>query len=155
MHDVHTGTFGVVAVVSVLAMKFAGIAALPASLRFESLVLAPCLARLAMVAAIAAFPYARSQGVGASFHELAWPRPALIAGGTALVASVALLGANGVYVVAFAVACGLALGAVGRQLAGGMTGDLYGATLELSEASLLLFLAAFAARGWLTAWLLR
>ena len=154
MHDVRTGTFGMVAVVCVLALKFAGIAGLPDGLRFESLLLAPCLARLAMVVAIAAFPYARSTGIGASFHAAAWPGAALAAGATALVAAVVLLGANGVYAVAFAVGCGLLFGAIATQLVGGMTGDLYGATLEMSEACLLLFLAAFAARGWLMAWLL-
>ena len=53
------------------------------------------------------------------------------------------------------VGCGLLFGAIATRLAGGMTGDLYGATLEMSEACLLLFLAAFAARGWLAPWLLR
>jgi cobalamin synthase len=35
-------------------------------------------------------------------------------------------------------------------LVGGMTGDLYGATAEVTEALLFLFIAALAGRGWLS-----
>src|SRR5689334_16937225 len=66
MRDVHAGTFGIVAIASVLALKWAGVAALPRGVRIETLLVAPCAARLAMLSAIAAFPYARHEGLGAS-----------------------------------------------------------------------------------------
>lgn len=154
MRDAHAGTYAIVAVVLVLAMKWAGIVALPGGVRFEALILVPCLARFAMLAVIAAFPYARAEGTGAGFHERASPGPLVAGAATALVAAITLLGPEGTYVVAFAAACGVALGGAATRMAGGMTGDLYGATVELSEAALLLFIAAMAQRDWLHAWLL-
>jgi adenosylcobinamide-GDP ribazoletransferase len=154
MHDVHAGTYAIVAIVCVLAMKWAGIAALPSRARYEALLLAPCLARFAMLLASAAVPYARPEGAGAAFHARAWPIATIAGAATALAASVALLGAGGVAVVTFAAACGLAAAAVARRFAGGMTGDLFGATIEVSEALLLLAIAALAQRDWLHGWLL-
>lgn len=155
MRDVRSGTYALVAIAAVLAMKWAGLAALPRAVRFEALLLAPCLARFAMVLTSAGWPYARPDGMGAAFHKRAWPAATIAATATALVAAVALLGAGGLLVVAFAGACALAAGTVAKRAVGGMTGDLYGATIEVSEALLLLFVAALAQRGWTEAWLLR
>lgn len=153
MRDPHAGSFAIVAIVSVLAMKWAGFSALPSDVRVEAIVLAPCLARFAMLMTIAAFPYARAEGMGAGFREAA--RPAVIIGGvTALAASVALLGVGGLYVVGFATACGLGVGWYAMRLCGGVTGDIYGATVEITEALALLFIAALTGRGWIEALLL-
>jgi hypothetical protein len=120
---------------------------MPRDVRFEALLLVPCLARCAMVAAAAAFPYARGEGVGVAFHDAAWPGAVLVGGAVAVAAAVALLGAGGLLAVAFAAACALAVGAYARGSIGGMTGDLYGATVEISEA--LLFCSSQRSRLWL------
>jgi adenosylcobinamide-GDP ribazoletransferase len=156
MHDVHTGTFGVVAVVCVLALKWAGYNALPSDVRVEGILLAPCAARMATLTAIAAFPYARAEGVGAGFRGHAWPFAWTFGAATMVVAAIALLGWPGLLVAAFSAASALVLGALAaRLLGGGLTGDVYGAILEVTEACALLFIAAMAQRGWLDAWLLR
>jgi adenosylcobinamide-GDP ribazoletransferase len=153
MRDPHRGSFAVVAVASLLALKWAGLSGLPPDVRVEAIVLYPCLARLAMLGCIAAFPYARTDGLGAGMRERSVP--ALMAGGaTALVAAVALFGAGGVAVVAFALVAGLAVGWYATRLLGGVTGDVYGATVEVTEAATLLFIAAVANRNWIEAWLL-
>lgn len=154
MRDVHAGTYAIVAIVSVLALKWAGLASLPPGVRLEAIVLTPCLARFAMLVAIAAFPYARAEGAGAAFRDALRPAQLVVAAATAIVAAVVLFGAGGLYVAAFAALIALAFGAFATRLAGGMTGDLYGATVEISEALLLLFVAAMAHRGWLDAWAL-
>jgi adenosylcobinamide-GDP ribazoletransferase len=154
MRDPHAGTFAIIAVVSVLALKWAGLAALPSSVRVEAIVLAPCVARFAMLVTIAAFPYARAEGIGLDFHERASPAPVIIGAATAAVAAIALLGVGGIYLVAFAAGCGLAVGAYSTRQIGGVTGDVYGATVEIAEALTLLFVAAMAQRGWIEAWLL-
>jgi adenosylcobinamide-GDP ribazoletransferase len=151
MHDVHIGTYGVIAIVAVLALKWAGLNALPGAARVEALLLVPCLARFALLIAIAAFPYARAEGTGKVLHEVAWPRHALVGGATALVAAVLLLGVGGVYPFIFAAACAIAVGLLATRLAGGMTGDVYGATVEVTEALAWLFFAALANRGWIDA----
>jgi adenosylcobinamide-GDP ribazoletransferase len=152
MHDPHAGTYAIVAIASVLALKWAGLAALPSNVRVEAIVLTPCLARFAMLVTIAAFPYAREEGTGAGLHEAAWPTHVSAVIPIVLIVSIGLFGADGLFVVAFAAAVALAFGAFATHLVGGMTGDLYGATAEISEALLLLFIAAMANRGWLDAW---
>lgn len=155
MRDVHAGTYAIAAVVCVLALKWAGLSALPPNVRVEALLAVPCLARLTMLVAFAAFPYARPEGVGAGFHARAWPVATVAGGGMATVVAVALFGIGGLFVVAATVALALACGALATRTVGGMTGDLYGATLEVSEAGLFLFIAVFANRGWIDAWVLK
>jgi adenosylcobinamide-GDP ribazoletransferase len=151
MRDVHAGTYAIVAVASILALKWAGLAALPSQVRFEALLLTPCIARSAAVVAIAAFSYVRPAGLGVEFKEAALPWRAPAGMVSALVASILLLGAGGIYAAAFAVIVALAFGALATRLVGGMTGDLYGATIEITEAAVLLFIAALAQRGWIDA----
>jgi adenosylcobinamide-GDP ribazoletransferase len=153
MRDVRAGTYAVVAVVGVLALKWAGLAAVPSQARAEAILLAPCLGRLAMVLCIAAFPYARADGMGAGFRRHSGSA-ALIGGLFAAAVSVALCGGGGALALAVAALCGLAVGALAYRLVGGVTGDVYGASVEVAEACTLLFIAAVANRGWLEAWLL-
>ncbi|MEX2247664.1 MAG: adenosylcobinamide-GDP ribazoletransferase [Dehalococcoidia bacterium] len=154
MRDVHAGTYAIVAVFAVLLLKWSGLLSLPVNVRVEALLLFPCLARFSLLVAIAVFPYAREEGVGAGFRERAWPGATLAGGAFVLLVSVGMLGAGGALAFAFAIAAGLAAGAFATRLAGGMTGDVYGATVEVSEAAVVLFLAAMAERGWVDAWLL-
>jgi adenosylcobinamide-GDP ribazoletransferase len=154
MRDVHAGSHAVVAIVCVLALKWAGLAALPRGVRTESLLLTPCLARLSMVVTAAAVPYARPNGLGVAFHDLAWPRATSVAAIAAAVSALLLFGWGGLLVTAFAAAGAISLGLIARSMVGGMTGDLYGATIEIMEALVLLFVAALAGRGWLSASLL-
>lgn len=152
MRDVHAGTYAVLAVVGVLALKWAGIAALPVAVRTETLIIVPCVSRWSMLVAIAAFPYARTEGDGAAFRAAAWPLPVLAGGAIAAAATVALLGPAGILVVPVAGGFALAAGAWAARLARGLTGDIYGAIVETGEAALLLFIAAFATRGWIDGW---
>jgi adenosylcobinamide-GDP ribazoletransferase len=154
MRDVRTGAFGVTAIVCVLAMKWAGLQALPSDVRVEALLLAPCTARASLLVAVAAFPYARQEGIGVEFRENAVPVALLASAATATIASVGLLGAGGISVMVAGATCALAVGAVAARLAGGLTGDVYGAIVEITEAVLWLCIAALANRGWLDAWLL-
>jgi adenosylcobinamide-GDP ribazoletransferase len=154
MRDVHAGTYAIVAIVSVLALTWAGLAALPTRVRFEALLLTPCIARAAMLVTVVTFPYGRPAGLGVEFKSTALPWRAPVGIALAIVGSVVLLGAGGIYVAAFACVAALAFGAFATRLVGGMTGDLYGATIEITEAAVLLFIAAFAQRGWIDAFAL-
>ena len=153
MRDPRAGVYAIVAIVSVFALKIAGIAGLPSDVRFEALVLTPAFARFAMLAGIAVFPYARPEGMGLQVHAASSPGALFAAAVVALTAALVLFGPQGTYVLAFSTLCGLAIGFVSTRLNGGLTGDVYGATVELTEAATFLFIAAFATRGWLDAWL--
>lgn len=149
MRDIHAGSFAVVAIVSVLLLKYAALVALPDVERRQSLLLAPCVARAAVIAMVAVFPYARAEGMGATFRDHAMPLALLVAGATAITASLILFGAAGVIVAAGGVAVALAVGAYATRLIGGVTGDVYGATVEVTEAATLLIIAALVGRAWL------
>ena len=92
----------------------------------------PILARWAVIPLVIFFPYARVEGLGRLFH---WHgRPLHFAMATCLTS--ALVAWTGVRVIvpgvsALAVALGMGLW-LKRRL-GGLTGDVYGATIELSE----------------------
>jgi adenosylcobinamide-GDP ribazoletransferase len=142
MRDPAIGAYGVCALVAVLALKAASIGALPAGHRAEVLVVAPGLSRAACVAAIALFPYARTEGLGAAFHSASLPLAAPFAILFGLAAAILGLGIFGVLVWAACLAGGVALAAFISPKIGGLTGDSYGAVVEMTET--LAFIAAVA-----------
>ena len=154
MRDPRVGVYGVLGLVAVLGLKWAGLQSLPSTVRVEALLLVPTLSRWSMVVAIAAFPYARTEGLGRDFHAKAWPWGVALSGATVLAVAGALLGFGGLVVVGAATGVALALGAYGVGKLGGLTGDTYGGVLETVEALTLLAVGAAAQRGWLGALLL-
>jgi adenosylcobinamide-GDP ribazoletransferase len=143
MRDPAIGAFGAAALIVVIGTKAAAMAELAGSAGYEALVLAPCLARWACVASIAAFPYARPEGLGSAFHGSSLPWAAPFAGLSCLAAAVAGLGPEGGAAWLIAAGAGLVLGAFVASRLVGLTGDSYGAVIEVSEAALLVL-----AVGW-------
>jgi adenosylcobinamide-GDP ribazoletransferase len=148
MHEGSIGAFGAAAVLLSLALKATAIASLT-SLRPETLVLAPVIGRWSMNTAIAAYPYARPQGLGKAFHATALPWPALLATTITAVAVLVLLGPRGLVPAAIAAALALGLGRFMKERLGGLTGDTYGAIVEVAEVVFLLLVLALTADGWL------
>ena len=62
MKDPHVGAIGVVAIMAVLLLKFGALSSLLLTQHYRALVLAPCLARYAMVVVGTSLPYARAEG---------------------------------------------------------------------------------------------
>lgn len=149
MRDSRVGPLGAAAVVLVLGLKASAFGSVAAQ-RPEVLVLTPALARWAVVVAIAAFPYARPQGLGKAFHATALPWPAPLATATALAAALALLGPAGLLLAVATGACALALGLGLSRRLGGLTGDTYGAINELVEVAVLLLTLVLVSEGLLT-----
>jgi adenosylcobinamide-GDP ribazoletransferase len=145
MRDPRSGTFGVVGMICVFALKIAAVDALPLSSRPQLLVLAPGLGRWAIVLLATVFPYARPSGLGAPLKAAATPRVLVIASLLPLVGCV-VAGPLGI-------ACGLiaTFGALGfgrwvTRLLPGLTGDCYGAACEVVETLVWLTAASFSAR---------
>ncbi len=132
MHDPHVGAFGVVAVVLVLSVKFAAVASLD---DVWFLILAPILARWAMVLA-ATFPLARNTGMAVLFREGFGRWQLLSATVWAAVASAAF-GWRGLGAFLMAGAVVLLFARMARNRLGGMNGDVYGAIGEVVEAAIL------------------
>lgn len=137
MRDPRAGSYGVVAVVLVLALKLAALSTLPAGARIPALLLAPCLGRWGIVLATYTFPYARPEGMGRAFKESIRLEHLIVAGAVSSVAAGLVGGITGV---AAWSAIGLAV-MIGCQAItvrlGGLTGDSYGSICELTEASVL------------------
>jgi adenosylcobinamide-GDP ribazoletransferase len=152
MRDSRIGAHGAAALVLVLVAKVAALAELVPRGAGWALALAPLVARAAVMPLVLFFPYARAAGLGRAFHD--YSRPRHLALGTACtlaVLSVAgrALSARSVVVeiaapTLAALAVSLLIGVWLRARMGGLTGDVYGSAIELSE---LAFWVVAGARG--------
>jgi adenosylcobinamide-GDP ribazoletransferase len=137
MKDSRTGAVGVVGLVLLLLLKWQAIVLLPGQFRWQGLVLAPALGRLAMVAVAANARRARTDGLGAACVAGAgWPQLTLalvLAGGSALV----LTGRPGIVALALTLAMGLGFRTYFHRRLGGVTGDIIGCAGELAEITAL------------------
>lgn len=141
MKDPRAGSWAVVGLALLLLGKWVCLQTTSAS----ALLLIPAVARWAMVAAAAGFPYARPAGIGGYFRDgLGWPQ---VAGATFFtgMASVIMIGLYPGWVWFVWVAAAIVMLIFGRwaatRLGGGLTGDLYGAICELTELAALLMVA--------------
>ena len=147
MSEGNTGPAGVMALVIVLLATWAAFASLEAPVRAGALVLAPALARWTVVPIALLFRPARPRGLGRLMHEAAWPVAAPLATATVVIAAVALFGfAGGMLIVVAGLAAVLVAGAAARML-DGVTGDVFGAAIEVSQVVVWYAVIAAAARG--------
>jgi adenosylcobinamide-GDP ribazoletransferase len=150
MRDSRTGSYGVLAGVLVVLLKFACLISLPPGMRTVALMLAPLSGRWSMVLCIAFFPYARPEGLGAAFRTGVTRPVASLATLVAFVLATALSVLSGLALwpgPILLLAAGVAAWALASRMAAkllGLTGDCYGAVNELVESFVLLLLVAFA-----------
>jgi len=141
MRDPHVGAFAVAGAICIVLLKWTAILSLlslPASgkdlpWKGLGLLLFPTLSRWAMVLQLSAFPYARLQGLGLAFHNGPYLLATLVAAVIALAAALLLGGIGGVVLFTGVTALAWLLGKGMAALLGGLTGDTYGATNEVSE----------------------
>ena len=140
MRDPRVGAIGATGLFLSLLLRYAGLLALPQSLRLPVLLCMPALGRWAMVSVAWASPYARSEGglAAAFLTHLSWPQVLL----SSLVLASALTLGLGAFAACATIGMGIALVLLVRQGCrtwfGGVTGDLLGATNELIEILFLL-----------------
>jgi adenosylcobinamide-GDP ribazoletransferase len=171
MRDSRVGSYGVLGGALQLLVKYAALGALgalgaggvgvagalvplgapfgvPFGVRGGALVTSLVAGRLAMVAAIWFFSYARPSGLGAAFKAGLRLPAVVIAAGVALVVAWVALGWAGPILVLVATALALLVARwIAGLLGGGLTGDAYGATNELAETAVLLGLLAWLGGG--------
>lgn len=142
MRDPRLGSYGVTAIVVVLIAEVAALSSISPSRALAGLLIAGALSRLATLYVIAFVPYVRSVGLGvaawSSKHRLS---DLLI--GSAFVAIVGLLDWRRALVALPAVALvTVSVAVLARRRLGGATGDICGATAELSQLAVLIVFAA-------------
>lgn len=142
MRDSHIGAFGIVAIVLVALVQVACVTLLVSKGALWPLLAAPVAARFSLSLAAWELPAARPDGLGRSAIGDAGVYERLVAGASLLALLVCLaLGATShqfIWVVAAGVVAGLAVPRMLSKPVGGMTGDLFGATVVLIETIVLL-----------------
>ncbi len=141
MRDPRVGSFGLVAVVLVLVGEIAALAAMSPPRAIVALVIAGAISRWALLMMIASLRYVRQVGLGtASGGE---HRPLDLVLGSAMAAIVCLLDWRRALAAGLvAVLIFMAIRATARRRIGGATGDIYGATAELTQLGTLIVFAA-------------
>jgi adenosylcobinamide-GDP ribazoletransferase len=155
MRDSRIGAFGAAGLVLVLLLQWALLVDLVSPWRRPALLLFPTLGRGAMAAAIAAFPYARSSGLGTLFRLHIWPWQAPLALIISLGLAGACFGVSGVALWGAMLLCALGVGFLLTSKLGGLTGDCYGAICEITQLAILTLIVSAHALGWLLPWLIR
>lgn len=140
MKDSHVGAHACMALIGLLLLKFTLLASLNPA-QFSILLVMPMLSRWVFQIGVLGFPYARPQGLGKGIHETTHWAPFLLTGGIVLGISFYLAGFAGLIAAGACVLTIAFLASWISSLLGGLTGDLYGAFIELSEVVCLL--AAF------------
>ena len=137
MRDSRIGAHGAAALGLLLCGKVLALAALPRPLATTTLLVAPAVARFGAVLLLVAFPYARDEGLGRAFRDHGKARDVAVAA-LLMQGCAAILGHRSVVPVVLSLLLAIALGWVMRKKLGGLTGDVYGAAIELSELAFLL-----------------
>lgn len=143
MRDSRIGAFGAIGLILFLMLEIVALAELVPPIRGSALFAAPVIARATPAVLAALFRPARADGQGAAFH--AGVRPSAIAIGlvAAVAAATFALGGLGVAVLAVALVAAVAVAAFVAGRLGGVTGDVLGAAVEVSELAALLTVSAW------------
>ena len=140
MKDSRIGAHACMSLVGLLLLKFALLASLTPA-QFSILLVMPMLSRWVFQIGALYFPYARYQGLGKGIHDSTNWISFYLSGCLVLGATFYLTGFAGLIAFGVCVATVTLLASRISAHLGGLTGDLYGALIELSEVVCLL--AAF------------
>jgi len=147
MKDPRVGAFGVVALVLVLAAKVvAADEVLRTPGRLAALLACPVIARFGAVLLVVFFPTARDTGMASMVHREA-PGAAVVFAALPTVALLWAQGGGGLVPAGAALATALVVGVFISARLRGLTGDAYGAAIELAELAFLVACAAPRIRG--------
>ena len=134
------GAFGGIGLILALLLKLSALASLPADRIFPALLLSASLARWNII--LAGFqPLARAGGMGADF-QTGLRKSALIWGGIIPLALTFVLGRSGILALALTLLGVFFLLRFARARIGGVTGDVFGLVVEISEIITLVTLTA-------------
>ncbi len=136
MKDSRVGAFGVVSFVMLMFVQYALLSDLAPMLFVPALFVMPIIGRLAMVLAVACFPYAREDGMGKTFADMADRSTVVIA---ALTTAVLVLpwGMLATAALVLGTLFALLFCRTMTNILGGVTGDVYGAATVLTETLVL------------------
>ena len=141
MRDSRIGAHGAAALILLLAAKIAALTQVVERQDLLTLLAFPTVARWAATLLIVFFPYARPEGLGRAFNGEAGRLQVGIASATTVVVVAALGGRFALPALGCAVVV-LLFGVWLRRRLGGLTGDVYGAAIELGEVTTVILAGA-------------
>ena len=148
LDDPSHGTYGVVALVLGLLLRVSALAAMTPLAALLILPAAHALSRAAMVGVLATTPPARSAGLGARYAAFASRRTLAAALAAALIIGFGLVGPASVALVAAAAVGGWLVRRLALRSIGGVSGDVLGATQQVTEVAILVVATALVMAGW-------
>ena len=137
MRDSHIGTYGVLALILVIILRFSAVSAVMNNLYFGGLVAAAVLSRAAIPFVMTLLPHARADGLSVQTGR---PSGTTAAMGAVLALALSWMCIGFVPTVFAACVCGgmtVAVMKIAKAKIGGQTGDILGATQILCELSVL------------------
>jgi len=135
MKDPAAGPVAVIVLVLVLLLKWSIIYSVLEKQLFEVIILAPMLGRLSILIQMITTNYIRTNGLGEKIVT-SLPRPAVIAiSVSGLLFGLYFLGLLAICLMLLTI---FIINQLAKKRLGGMTGDVYGATVELVETGILL-----------------
>ena len=139
MRDPVIGSYGASALVIVIGIKVTALAAvLDRGDALPFLIAAPALSRWTIPALAAWLPYARTDGgLGQAVTHRRDTVGVIIATAITALIAIAVLGADALMAWALAALTAAWIGRAARRRIGGVTGDVFGATVELTETAVL------------------
>lgn len=149
MRDGTAGPAGVLALVIVLLVGWSALVSLEDPVRSGAIVLGPAIGRWAVIPIAVLFSPARPGGLGQTIHHGLWPIIAPFGAATIVIASAMLFGVAGLGVMVVATAAALLVAAAAARLLRGVTGDVFGAAIEVAQVVAWLSIIAADQRGWL------
>jgi adenosylcobinamide-GDP ribazoletransferase len=142
MKDSRVGSFGVVSVSCALLAKYAFLSSLEGSASTSTIILFPLVSRFVASLTIITQPYAREDGLATLFSDGRKPAELIIPTIFTAVTAFVLLGINGI--AALLVTCIIAIIILMwvKAKIGGITGDIIGGMIEISEIVFLFIVLA-------------
>ena len=145
MHDSRIGTFGALGLILFLMLELVAVAETAPAQRGRVLLIAPVVARAAPPMLARLLPAARPGGQGALFAAGVTPVSAVLAPVVAALVAGGALGLTGLVATAAGLLAAFGAGRFMTTRLGGLTGDVFGAVVEVAE--LLVLLAVIACAG--------
>jgi adenosylcobinamide-GDP ribazoletransferase len=137
MKDSHIGAYGVIALVIGLGLRWqALVIVVAADVMWGAVMAAAILSRAVMVPVMARLPHARDTGLS---HMVGRPSiaTARLAEAVGAFATLVLFGLSGLWLIGVAALGAFECAAIARHKLGGQTGDILGATQQITEIALL------------------
>lgn len=143
MRDSRIGTYGAIALILSVGLRWAALASLPVNAGFAALMIVHAVSRTSIVTAMVTSQYARPKGLGSMAQGEASTADIAIAYGVAAILALILGGLGGVTASVIGLGAGWLFLQYLKIRLGGYTGDGLGAIQQVSEIAILSVLAGF------------